>query len=302
VAVDGAIAIVASGEALYGLKTADGAGLWQAPSGTLTAPLLAKDGWIIAASSAGLAAYRASDGNKIWSRETGPQHTRPTIEGDTLYVPLDDGRLLALDLATGADRWTHTFAAPPSTAAGGAAPALSEVLAFSDRVFLGSSDKWFYALSAVDGAMAWRQRIGATVRGRPVADASRIFVTSMDNVVRAFDRRSGALLWHPSVPFRPTTGPVLIGTTVVVPGAATEVRGFEAASGKPAGQITLDAPLAIVPAFGESGGAAVMAAVTGSLNEQWTLLLTEAQRTLPIVPLTALPGVTVPIPSAPQKD
>jgi outer membrane protein assembly factor BamB len=302
VAVDGKSVFVASGEAIHALKTDDGAVVWRAPAGTLTAPLLTQDGWIVAASEAGLTAYRAADGTKVWSRETGAQHNRPSIEGDNLYVPLDDGRLLALDLRTGADRWKHTFARPPASKTGSTAPALSEVLAFADRVFVGSSDKWFYALNAADGDMAWRQRIGTTLRGRPAADASRIFVTAMDNVLRAFDRRSGSLLWHPSVPFRPTTGPVLIGTTVVVPGAAAEVRGFEAATGRPAGEFKLDEPMAISPAFGDSAGAAVMAAITGSLTGQWKLLLAESQRTLSMVPLTELPGVIVPIPPLPPKQ
>jgi outer membrane protein assembly factor BamB len=181
-------------------------------------------------------------------------------------------------------------------------PALSEVLAFADRLFVGVSTGLFFALEASDGAVAWHWPVGAVVRGRPAGDQSRIFITTMDNVVRAFDRGSGALLWHPSVPFRPTTGPVIVGSTIVVLGAASEVRGFEAATGRPAGQIKLEAPLAISPSFGEAGGDAVMAAVTGSLTGQWKLLLVERSRALAVVPLAELPGVIVPLePPAPKR-
>jgi outer membrane protein assembly factor BamB len=169
---------------------------------------------------------------------------------------------------------------------------LSEVLAYPDRLFLGASDGRFFALNAVDGRLEWRFSIGAVLRGRPVGDGTRVFVAAMDNVVRAFDRKNGQLLWHPGLPFRPT-GPVLIGTRVVVPGASAEVRAFDIA-GRPAGQIKLNASLLIPPAFSESAGGHIMAGVTGSLEGQW-LLLVEESRALPIVPLTQLPGVTVPV-------
>jgi outer membrane protein assembly factor BamB len=293
IAVDDTRVFVASGEAVHALDSGDARIVWRAPTGTLTAPILAQDGWIVVASTTGLAAFRSDDGAKVWGRELGPQHKCATIEGDNLYVPLDDGRLFALDLRTGADRWVQRVVSPRRPAAGRASPALSEVLAYPDRLFLGASDGRVLALKAVDGSLVWRSSIGAVLRGRPVGDGTRIFVSAMDNVVRAFDRGNGALLWHPGLPFRPT-GPVLIGTRLVVPGASAEVRAFDIA-GRPAGQIKLEAALAIPPAFSQSPGGRIMAGVTGSLDGQWKLILIEESRALPVVPLTELPGVTVPV-------
>ena len=293
IAVDGTRVFVASGEAVHALDSGDAAVVWRAPTGTLTAPILAQDGWIVVASATELAAFRAEDGARVWRRELGPQHNRPTIEGDNLYVPLDDGRLFALDLRTGADRWVQRVVSPRRPAAATASPALSEVLAYPDRLFLGASDGRVLALKAVDGSLVWRSSIGAVLRGRPVGDGTRIFVSAMDNVVRAFDRGNGALLWHPGLPFRPM-GPVMIGTRLVVPGASAEVRAFDIA-GRPAGQIKLEAALAIPPAFSESAGGRIMAGVTDSLDGPSKLFLIEESRALPIVPLTELPGVTVPV-------
>ena len=73
IAVEGDRVFVASGEAIHALALENAEVLWRAPTGTLTAPLLAQDGWIIAASAAGLAAFRSTDGVKIWQRETGVQ-------------------------------------------------------------------------------------------------------------------------------------------------------------------------------------------------------------------------------------
>lgn len=272
VAVEGGRVYVAAGEAIHALKAADGSQAWIAPAGVVTAPLLAHEGWIIAATASGLTAFRSSDGSTVWSRETSAQHTRPTIEGDNLYVPLDDGHLLALDLRTGGNRWVKHFKG-----------AASEVLAFSDRIYVGSADKLFYCFDAADGELEWKTRIGAVLRGRPAATDRHIFVTSMDNTLRAYDR-TGAQRWHPSVPYRPTTGPVIVGSSVVVPGHSAELRAFEAATGKPAGHITLEEKLVMPPAFGRSGGAVVMTAFTGNLNDQWKLVLTAPPVPAPPIP------------------
>lgn len=291
VAVNADHVFVAAGEAIHALTAGTGSVVWRAPTGTLTAPLLVHEGWIIAASANALTAYRAADGSKVWSRERGAQRDRAAIEGDNLYVPLQDGRLLALDLRTGAERWVHPFADAPT-----------EVLAFADRIYVGVADKYLYCLNADNGETSWRQPTGAALLGRPAADRSRVFVAGLDNVARAFDRRTGALLWHPGVPYRPMTGPAVIGSSVVVPGTETEFRAFDAASGREKGQITLDERPAVPPAFGESTGVIVMAAVTGSLAGQWKLVLSGPPITaIAIEPLTELPGIIVPVEPLPQK-
>jgi len=282
-AVEGSRVFVAAGDAIHALDAASGSVAWVAPTGAVTAPLLAQDGWLIVGSEKGLLAFRAEDGEKIWSRDIGSQHVRATIEGGSLYVPLDDGHLRALDLQTGADRWTNHLRGAPS-----------EVLAFSDRIYLGAADKLFYCFDADDGEREWPQRIGAVLRGRPAAEGTRIFVTSIDNVLRAYDRNSGALLWHRSVPFRPAA-PVVIGTSVVVPGNSAEVQAFEVTTGKPAGQIKLEQSLVMPPAFGMQDGAPVMAAVTGNINGEWKLVLTVPPAPPPSAPLGSPPRGASPL-------
>jgi outer membrane protein assembly factor BamB len=291
-AADGDYVFVAAGEAIHALAAGTGSLVWRTPAGTLTAPLLVHQGWIIAASAGALTAYRAADGSKVWSRESGAQRDRAEIEGDNLYVPLQDGRLLALDLRTGTERWVHRFAGAPT-----------EILAFADRIYAGVADKFVYCLNANNGETAWRQHTGAPLLGRPAADEARVFVSGLDNITRAFDRRTGALLWHPGMPYRPTTGPVVIGTSVVVPGTEAELRVFDAASGREKSRIKLGERPAVPPAFGESDGAIVMAAVTGSLTGQWELVLSgPPPTTIAIEPLTDLPGIIVPVELPPQRQ
>jgi outer membrane protein assembly factor BamB len=263
VAVEGGRVYVATANQIVALNAVDGAKVWSVQSAAATAPLVAQGGWVIAVTDKALTAFRSADGSQVWSRELAGAQVMPTVEGDNLYVPLQDGRLFALDVRTGADRWVKSFAGP-----------LSEVLAFPDQVLFGTGDKYFFCLRASDGDRNWqRVRLGSPVRGRPIADDNHVYVASMDNTLRAYRRTNGALLWHPSVPFRPTTGPVLIDSAVVVAGNAAELRAFDALTGHPAGQITLEDSLVMPPAFAKSGEATLMSAFTGALNGQWKLVL-----------------------------
>jgi outer membrane protein assembly factor BamB len=263
IVADDTLLIVAAGEMIHALDAADGKVLWEAPAGTVTAPLLVQGGWVIAASAGQLAAFREIDGAKVWTRDSPPQHVRASIEGDNLYVPLDEGRLLALDLKTGAERW-QKFPAKGT---------LSEVLALPERVFVGAADKTFYAYDGNDGEIDWKFPVGTVLRGRPASDNTRVFITGMDNQVRAFDRQNGRLDWHVPVPYRPTA-PLVVESAVMVPGVGAEIRAFELKDGKPAGQIKLPQQLAMPPVFSGSGGTALMAAITGTITGEWTLLLT----------------------------
>ena len=105
---------------------------------------------------------------------SGSQQTRATIEGDTLYLPLDEGAVQSLDLKTGHERWTRRVGGSPT-----------EVLAFADRVFVGSANKYFFCLDAGTGEIAWPFWVGAVVRGKPAADVDHVYMTAADNLVRA---------------------------------------------------------------------------------------------------------------------
>jgi outer membrane protein assembly factor BamB len=286
VAADGPRVFVASGEAIHALDAETSDVLWRAPIGAVTSPLVAHEGWVVATAAAGITALRAADGSVVWTRTIGAQRERATIEGDNLYVPLEDGRVVALDLQTGAERWSRHFAG-----------AASEVLAFADSLYVGSADRNFYCLDADDGETSWKFWIGATLRGPPAADAVRVFVTSLDNALRAFDRRNGALRWHESIPFRATTGgPSVVGSMVVVSGPAAELLAFEAANGRRGGQIALPAAPVVPPAFAASGAETVVVTAIDSLKGELRLVLTEPPLPqIPVAPLTALPGVVVPV-------
>ena len=261
-ATDGTFVFVSAGEALHALRAADGTAAWHAPIGALTAPVVAKDGWIVAATRGKLSGLRASDGSTVWSIEAPSQREAAAISGDVLYVPVVGGRLVARDMADGKEKWNLQL--------GGDAV---EPLVVNDDVFVGASDKRFYCVDARSGDIEWMITVGAAIRGRAATDGDRVIFTALDNVVHAVDRGNGARLWHKGVPFRPLFGPVVAAGAVFVAGPAA-MRAFRSSNGDNAGTITFPARQAVAPGWFDTGAGVVFAAVTGNLEESWKLTLT----------------------------
>ena len=133
IAVEGPLVFIASGEAIQALQVSDRAVAWRASTGTITAPLTVKEGWVIAASEARMVALRASDGSKVWEGQTGLQRERAAIDGNTLFVPLVNGRMQAINLADGKLRWERQLGGSPA-----------EPLVVGNRIYVGATDKYFY--------------------------------------------------------------------------------------------------------------------------------------------------------------
>jgi outer membrane protein assembly factor BamB len=225
---DGLIFLAKPG-AIAALRAADGSTAWEVPfADALAVPLVWDNGWLVAAAStSAIFAFRATDGQLIWHRDIGgPAHAPPTLAADRVYVPTVDARVVALRVDTGAPIWQHRL--------GGAA---NEILALDQRLYLGSTDKFFYCLNTSDGREEWRWRTGGDAIGRPVVDEQTVYFVSLDNVLRGLNRNSGVQRWKTPLPLRPTSGPAKVGETIVVTGVAPIVRGYHAKDGKAAGDL-----------------------------------------------------------------
>ena len=262
-AADGERLFVASGEAVHAVNVADCSVAWRTPTGKLTAPLLAKDGWVIAASADKLFALRAADGGVIWSQPSGPQRERAAISGSLLFVPLASGWLRAHDLATGKVLWEKQVAGAPA-----------EPLVVGESLYFGATDKYFYSLDARDGEEELPPiRVGAIVRSRAESDGKWVFFVGLDNLVRAIDRRGGSLRWREAVKFRPFEGPHLMGAAMAVAGASPDVAFLTTRNGSEAGKISFPEALVLAPALTMTNDGVVAAGISGGLTEAWTLWL-----------------------------
>ena len=141
----------------------------------------------------------------IWRRELGsPLQAAPAPAGDRVYLPLKDGRIVAVSIQTGEEIWTRKLA-----------EAAVGILPVGDRLFVGGARqppalRWTRRMATATGAGA----PAPTCSACPVLDQKRVYFVALDNVLRGHDRNSGSMLWKQVLPMRPFTGPLLSGETL----------------------------------------------------------------------------------------
>ena len=218
-----------------------GAVRWEAETaGPATAPLFYGNGWLLAIVGEGDATmFRAGTGEVLWKQAFGAaSRAKPAAAGTHVYVLLDDGRVLARALETGAAVWESRLPGRPTS-----------IRPLDDRVFVGCTDRFFYCLSADNGKKKWRWRTGGTIVGTASVDEDSVYFLSVDGVLRSLDRGNGHQRWKTPVPHQPTTGPFLSARLLLVPGISAEVPAFSTRDGKPAGAAKLAGEPSALPSF-----------------------------------------------------
>lgn len=129
---------------LFALDLASGERLWEASHGTSWvngSPAVA-EGRVFVGSSDGrfLQAVDAETGRELWRRESGLSWSSPVVLGDVVHFTEYNGRVRALDVATGETRWGTVLPAD-----GWASPVVD------DGVLFVGSDDGFYALRSSEG-------------------------------------------------------------------------------------------------------------------------------------------------------
>jgi outer membrane protein assembly factor BamB len=276
-------------DGLTALREDDGSIAWQVLlAEPLAAPLVWDTGWLVAASLSGaVLAFRAADGELIWRYDAGvPVHARPSFGPDHLYVPLDDARLVALRIDTGTPVWQRRLGGAPN-----------DVLAWADRLYVGSNDNFFYCLRTSDGQVDWRWRTGADVIGMPLVENQRVYFVSKDNVLRALDRYSGGQRWKRALPLRPTHGPTRAADALLVTGTASKAPAYSLEDGTPAGEVTGAGELAAAPHVASAKGLPMVTLVTRDIVKG-TIVSTVTRSVEPaIVQVAPLPNPEIVTPN-----
>ncbi len=217
------IVFVASRGAIRALDAVTGDDRWTTPIGSaVSAPLVWDSGWLLAVAQGGtVIALRASDGREIWRRPLGASTVNPPVPGgpDALYLSLSDGRVVALRLIDGTVLWEQML---PGT--------LSEPAVAPRRVFVGSTDNFFYAFNDENGKLEWKWRGGGDVIGAAY-DGELIYFASLDNIIRAVNPGNGNQRWKKETGTRPILPPRAFDGIVVLPGVAPAVTVFVAKTG-----------------------------------------------------------------------
>jgi outer membrane protein assembly factor BamB len=117
--------------------------------------------------------------------------------GDLFVTSAEDGRVYALDRATGAVRWTaprvHML---PTENAAGVWNDVRPLAASGDLVVVGSSTGTVVALEAATGAERWRATANrGSIIFRPAVGDDAVYANHILGQLAAFDRTTGALRW-----------------------------------------------------------------------------------------------------------
>lgn len=150
----------------------------------------------------------------------------PVIAGDRVYVGNQSGRLVALNLASGARIWTANEGAQ------------GNIIAAGDSVFVLSDLNELLRLDSADGSRIWgaalpkfvsdrpKKRSEVFVHHGPVLAGGRIHVASNDGLLRSFDPESGALLASVDIPGGATSNPVVAGGVLYVVSSQGQLHAF----------------------------------------------------------------------------
>jgi outer membrane protein assembly factor BamB len=103
----------------------------------------------------------------------------PTIDTDTVYIGVDDGRLYALDREDGSVRWTfetykyvEEMVQEDSWHRGVHGTAAFD----SERVYIGDYAGWLYAVDKETGTLVWEEKLGGSIGASPVLYGGYVFM------------------------------------------------------------------------------------------------------------------------------
>lgn len=147
----------------------------------------------------------------------------PVLTSRSAYFPIDGDRLVAYDLASGAQRWIVSAQTNLQPAAGDGLVFLAEPQAISALKEIDGSRHWQVPLTerltvppvwdnewlvaadasgrvsafrAADGRLIWSQSVGAQAHARPALAGDRVYVSTLDGRVVALSVATGALVWQ----------------------------------------------------------------------------------------------------------
>ena len=199
---EGIVVVGSSGGELVALDAETGAERWRVSTGgeVLAAPTVAGGIVVVRTVDGRLRGLQVADGVEAWNYEQPvPRLTlrgngAPVVDGDMVFAGLDNGKVVALSLATGELLWTTTVA--PShgrTEIERLVDIDSAVRIVGDDVFVvGYQGR--IAMLARDTGQLWWGRDLSSHRGLAV-DSDTLYVTTADSTVVALRRRDGTPVW-----------------------------------------------------------------------------------------------------------
>jgi outer membrane protein assembly factor BamB len=130
----------------------------------------------------------AGDVTPAWTANAGGASQSHLVRAadDTLYVSTMGNDLVALDAASGKERWR--FAADDSIFS---TPAIGD----GGAIYFGSADHYVYAIDPATHAPKWKTKTGGAVFAGPAVAKGIVCVGSVDQTIYGLDAATGAVRW-----------------------------------------------------------------------------------------------------------
>ena len=221
---NGLVLVCSSGGTVVALGAADGAERWRVDlnSELLAAPVTTTDLVVVRTVDGKLYGLEAANGHQRWvadqqvPRLTLRGTSRPVIAGEFAISGFDNGRLVAVTLASGTTAWDVAVGQPRGSSE------LQRLIDIDSPAVVDGDDLFAVAfqgravrLARDTGREIWAHEI-SSYRGL-AADALGVYVSTAAGEVTRLDRASGAERWQQKGLLRRSlTAPALQGSRVVV--------------------------------------------------------------------------------------
>ena len=220
----GMVVVGTSKGAIIAMESATGRELWRTRvnSELLSAPAISEKVIVIRAVDGRLHGIDAHTGKELWSVEQQVPRLSlrgtaiPIISKDLAISGFDNGKVMAVSLATGDTVWDTALAsAHGRTELDRLVDIDSAVRTVGDNVFA-TGFQGRTAMLALDSGQLWWGHDMSSYRGLAV-DADNLYITQSDGIVVALRQRDGSELWRSQkLKLRRLSTPVLTSTAVVV--------------------------------------------------------------------------------------
>jgi len=223
-AADGMVVVGSSKGDVVALDAATGRQLWRirVNSELLSAPAIGAQVVVLRSVDGRLHGLDAHTGKELWSIEQQVPRlslrgtATPVIAKDVAVCGFDNGKVMALSLATGDTVWDTALASPHGrTELDRLVDVDSAVRVLGDNVYA-TGFQGRTAMLALDSGQIWWAHDMSSYRGLSL-DSDDIYVSQSDGIVDALRQRDGSELWHSDrLKLRALSVPAVLSTSIVV--------------------------------------------------------------------------------------
>jgi len=216
---------------LYAINATNGAllGFYHTGGYVMSSPAIANGILYVGSDDGNLYAFNTANGKLLWKDnvDTNPIFgivSAPVVANGVVYATCYDNDLIfAVNAQTGAMIWTahaqyHMSRSSPAIANG--------------VLYVGSADKYVYALDVATGKTIWTFKTKGQVKSSPAVVNGVVYIGSLDSTMYALDATTGAPIWTYKTGGEVHSSPAVANGVVYFGSYDHNIYALDAATGK----------------------------------------------------------------------